>query len=311
MTAKTATHPKNTQALTCLPCVQGVSPSILRVPAQGSDFIFDYLVQVFAHIGRDEWLERLRQRQIFFESAGRFFVLEEKTPFLANAKVYYYRFVKDEQQIGFEHEVVFENSRFMVIDKPHFLPTSPAGRYVKHTLLSRLKLNANNPEITPIHRLDKDTAGLILFCKKPCHRGPYQSLFAANLIKKTYHAIAPYDPNLTLPTTLSLCLQRGEPFYTMQVGQGKINSHTQIELIRHNNQWALYRLLPSTGKLHQLRVHLNYLGIPIKNDPLYPLVNHSTDFDRPLQLLAKSLSFIDPIDKEFYEFFSKKDLSLV
>lgn len=310
MTAKIALNSQINQAFGSLPCIDGVSPSTLTLPAQGCDFIFDYLVQVFGHIERNEWLERLRQKQIFFGHNGRFFVLDEKTPFMPYAKVYYYRFVKDEIPIAFDYELVFENARFMVIDKPHFLPTSPAGRYVKHTLLTRLKHASKNPDLSPIHRLDKDTAGLILFCKEAGYRGAYQSLFAKNAIKKTYHAIAPYDPNLSLPRVVNLHLCRGEPFYTMQVGCGLVNSQTHIELISHNGTWGLYELTPSTGKLHQLRVHLNHLGIPIKNDPFYPLVKHDTSFDKPLQLLAKSLSFVDPIDGKFYEFFSKKSLLL-
>lgn len=310
MTEKMANHLKTTQAFDSLPCIGGVSPSTLTLPAQGGVLMFDYLVQVFDHIDRDEWLQRLRQKQIFFGQGGRFVVVDEAMPFIAYAKVYYYRFVKDEMPIPFDYEVVFENERFMVIDKPHFLPTTPAGRYVQHTLLTRLKLNTKNPDLTPIHRLDKDTAGLILFCKKPCYRSVYQGLFANNAIKKIYHAIAPYDPSLSLPRVVNLNLQRGEPFYTMQVAEGVVNSQTHIELIKYSGTWGLYKLTPSTGKLHQLRVHLNYLGIPIKNDPLYPMLRHEVDFDNPLQLLAKSLSFLDPIDGSFYAFDSNKNLIL-
>ena len=201
----------------------------------------------------------------------------------------------------------------LVIDKPHFLTISPTGQYVQETLLVRLKKQTGNEFLTPIHRLDRETAGVVLFCKRPQSRGIYQQLFADRQVNKIYHAIAAYKAELKFPQNLKLYLDKGTPFYTMQViTHTKTNTETKIELIEHNHSWAKYCLTPTTGKQHQLRVHLNHLGIPIKNDPFYPIVQHKADddFSQPLQLLAKQISFIDPLTKQEMVFNSQLELTL-
>ena len=221
--------------------------------------------------------------------------------------------MSDETPVPFAHEIIYENTHIMAVDKPHFLTVSPAGSYVRQTLLTRLKATTGNAELTPIHRLDRDTAGLILFSKKADTRHLYQALFAHQRIRKIYHAIAPTHPDLTFPLTLSLHLTRSNPFYTMQVDDTKAaNTHTQIALIKHHGALAKYELQPSTGKLHQLRVHMAHLGIAIHNDPYYPNIHHraDNDFSAPLQLLAKSLYFSDPISGETLSLHSRRMLLL-
>lgn len=281
------------------PMMEGVSPSKIYLEkfcdkAKTPALIFDFFCQKFPHITIDEWQRRFDEGLVFWDDG---MPVRADEPYVYGRSVYYYRFLASEVVVPFEHEVIFENQEFMVVDKPHFLTVTPSGDYVKQTLLTRLKHQTNNPDLSPIHRLDKETAGLILISKNPKTRSLYQSLFHTQDIKKIYHAIAPINHELTFPLDLHLHLTRGDPFYIMQVKSEKPNSHTRMTLIKTQGDWAKYELEPSTGKLHQLRVHLNHLGIAIKNDPYYPCVRHkaTNDFTLPLQLLAYSLCFIDPM----------------
>lgn len=292
------------------PMVDGVSPSRLYLEKLDRPPIdlFTFLCQKFPHVGVDEWRRRFVDGLVFWENGE---LATTSTHYMHGRSVYYYRFLYDEVVVPFEHEILFENESFMVVDKPHFLAVTPGGDYVRQTLLTRLKQQTNNPNLSPIHRLDKETAGLILISKNVQTRGIYQSLFAASAIHKIYHAIAPMIEGLVLPINVSLHLMRGEPFYTMAVNAHKLpNSHTYLCQLGVQADWVKYELRPTTGKLHQLRVHLNHLGIPIKNDPYYPVVRHKArnDFRAPLQLLAKSLSFTDPVTGEQMSFHSKRTL---
>lgn len=294
------------------PMIDGVCASTLYLPKLNASppSLFAYLCNKFSHIGADQWRQRFLTQQIL-DSTGK--ALDIDTPYHYGTHIYYYRFVADEPHVPFEHRLIFENDNIMVVDKPHFLTVAPAGNYVRQTLLSRLKQTSNNPHLAPIHRLDKDTAGLILISKNPATRHLYQALFRQQRVHKVYHAIAKIHPNLSLPTKVSLHLERGTPFYVMQVNPHKsANSTTHLDILCTKNGWAKYQLTPTTGKLHQLRAHLNHLGIPIKNDPYYPSITHqaANEFDNPLQLLAKSLAFYEPIDKRDVAFVSPRELCL-
>ena len=287
----------------------GISPSKICLPKYSNPpkTVFVFLCQTFPHINKSTWQARFDEGLVLGVDGVP---LSSDTPYRHGQTIYYYRQVAHEMIVPFEHHVIFENDELMVVDKPHFLTVSPAGQYVQETLLTRLKQQSNNPHLSPLHRLDKDTAGLILVSKNPITRHLYHALFAQNTIKKTYHAIAPYCA-LNFPTTVNLHLERGELFYTMRVNHNKpANTRTDIQLLDRQEDWAKYELTPITGKLHQLRVHLAYLGIPIKNDPFYPNVRHrqAGDFTTPLQLLAKYLSFKDPISGQQFEFASNRQL---
>lgn len=272
--------------------------------------LYQYLCKKFPHISPNTWQERFEQGLVYAENGD---ILTLQSPYIAHQRIFYYRNLDYEIPVPFDHHILFENEHFIAVDKPHFLTVSPTGNYVQQTLLVRLKQQFNNPHLTPIHRLDRETAGVVLFSKKPESRGIYQQLFAEHHIQKTYHCIAPYLPTLTFPMTLQLCMQKSDPFYTMQINDdGIANSETWIDILAINQTQTLakYILKPKTGKQHQLRVHLNHLGIAIINDPLYPTVQHKTDgdFQQPLQLLAKQLEFIDPISQEHHHFSSTFDL---
>lgn len=271
--------------------------------------IFDYLCQHFSHITAIEWQQRFEQGLVIDQHGQALQLDSAYTPL---CHIYYYRFIADEIHVPFKENILFENDDLMVVDKPHFLTMSPTGQYVQETLLVRLKKATGNAELTPIHRLDRETAGVVLFSKRRESRGAYQQMFAQGQVEKEYHAIAAYRPELILPCDVDLRLEKGQPFYTMQVVEGAANSSTYIELLEHNTVWAKYRLLPRTGKQHQLRVHLNHLGIPIRYDSFYPTLAHKKpgDFSQALQLLAKQISFLDPVTGSRQLFCSEYALQL-
>ncbi|WP_425918342.1 pseudouridine synthase [Acinetobacter sp. TSRC1-2] len=293
------------------PMIDGVSASKVFLPKMkpAPTTVYQYLCQQFAHIDVSEWQQRFTDGLIY-DALGR--ILKLSSEYIENSHVFYYRFLAHEIHVPFEHEILFENEHFLVIDKPHFLTISPTGQYVQETLLVRLKKQTGNEFLTPIHRLDRETAGVVLFSKQVSTRAIYQDIFAQRQVKKTYHAIAPFHADLTLPCYTRYRMEKGEPFYTMQVVEGAINSETEIDLIEHDSAWAKYELKPITGKQHQLRVHLSSLGIAIKNDPFYPVVQHKreNDFSTPLQLLAKHIRFNDPITTQEMEFSSNFELTL-
>ena len=297
------------------PMRDGVSASQVFLPQLSQtdihiQTIFVFLCQHFPHISTDEWAKRF-DNQLVFNAQNQ--VLTRDTPYLPEQHIYYYRELAHEVEVPFAHQILFENEHLMVVDKPHFLTVSPTGQYVQQTLLTRLKYETDNPELSPIHRLDRETAGLILFSKKSEIRHLYQQLFADRQVEKIYNAIAPFNQHLQFPLEFKAHLTKGEPFYTMQIIEGEPeNSCTMIGVLEVQNGWAKYELKPITGKQHQLRVHMNALGLPLKNDQFYPMIKHAdkADFSQPLQLLAKSIEFIDPISHTEMRFESLQDLTL-
>jgi tRNA pseudouridine32 synthase/23S rRNA pseudouridine746 synthase len=236
-------------------------------------------------------------------------------PYHPNKHLLYFRRLAREPEIPFEETILFQDEHILVADKPHFLPVTPSGLYLHQTLLNRLKKRTGIQTLSPIHRIDRDTAGLVVFSIQASERAQYQNLFRDRAVKKVYEAIAPYSEALNKKLPLRYCnrLEESEHFLQMQEVAGEPNTDTYIELIEDLKPWARYRLTPGSGKKHQLRCHLNMLNIPIKNDQIYPLLTpyqeYDLDFDKPLQLLAKSLYFNDPITKEPRVFSSQKEIA--
>ena len=234
-------------------------------------------------------------------------VVTETTVLPVGAHVYFYRELRDEASVPFDIPILYRDDDIVVVDKPHFLATMPRGRHVAQTALVRLRRELDLPELSPAHRLDRLTAGVLLFTTRRELRGAYQSLFARGLVGKTYLARAAVNPNLELPMVLRsrIAKRRGQ----LQVVEepGEPNAETLIELIDSD---GLYRLTPRTGRTHQLRVQMASLGLPIVGDPLYPNVVDVApgDFSRPLQLLAYSLGFEDPRTGELRVFTSRRTL---
>ena len=218
-------------------------------------------------------------------------------------KVYYFREVPDEKPIPFEEQILHLDEHLLVADKPHFLPVMPAGEYVNETLLARLSKRVGNSNLVPIHRIDRLTAGLVLFSTNPESRGRYQALFRERKIEKRYEAICPALPGLEFPRCERLHMVDGEPFFLMKRGDGEPNSETRIEVLeKHGEHWR-YALYPVTGRKHQLRLQMASLGAGICNDPFYPELlergrRDQDDYTNPLKLLARGLEFRDPLTGE-------------
>ncbi|MBV8660102.1 MAG: RluA family pseudouridine synthase [Burkholderiales bacterium] len=290
-----------------LPQREGVGPSYAWLPAGKWPSLLAYLAERFAHLEPGILEGRLARGELVNDE-GRPFAVD--SPYRAGIRIWYYRDVPPEIPVPFEERVLYRDERILVADKPHFLSISPAGKYLKETLLTRLRHKLNLPDLTPVHRLDRETAGVVMFCHHVPSRGAYQRLFQTRQISKVYEAIAPYREDLALPHVHRSLLEEGEGFFTMHEVPGEPNSETRIDLIERRGDWAHYCLEPHTGRKHQLRVHMAALGIPIKDDPWYPevLPDKGEDFSRPLRLLARSISFIDPLSGEPRTFTSEQTL---
>jgi tRNA pseudouridine32 synthase/23S rRNA pseudouridine746 synthase len=277
-----------------LPMRDGVSASTVTLPAGSWSTLLDFLCDNFKGISRETWLARM-DAGLVTDPDGK--PLGAGTAFQAQSIVHYYRALEQETPIPFEEHILFQDGYIIAVDKPHFLPVMPAGKYLQETLLVRLKRKTGIDALTPMHRLDRETAGVMLFVIRPETRGAYQSLFLHKRVQKKYLAIAPYSENLALPLTRKSRLQVSGHFMRMQEVPGAPNSETHIELIEHRNGLGRYALTPVTGKKHQLRVHMAALGTPILGDRIYPdyVAEQQESFENPLQLLASEIAFIDPV----------------
>ena len=293
---------------------EGVSASRVYLPAdQTHANLLTFFVKQFPHIEEDEWLSRFNEGLILDQEG---YALDANDAYLPSTHLIYFRRLDREPEIPFEEQILYQDEHILVADKPHFLPVTPSGLYLHQTLLNRLKKKTGIQTLSPIHRIDRDTAGLVIFTINPNERAQYQNLFRDRVVKKVYEAIAPYSKELEqkLPMTYQSRLEESERFLQMHEIEGKPNSDTLVELIEIKEPWAKYRLTPGSGKKHQLRCHLNALQIPIKNDQIYPVLTpyqeYDLDFSKPLQLLAKEISFRDPITGQSREFVSQLALFL-
>jgi tRNA pseudouridine32 synthase/23S rRNA pseudouridine746 synthase len=235
-------------------------------------------------------------------------VITATTALPAGSHVYLYRELREEVPVPFDIPVLYRDDDIVVVDKPHFLATMPRGRHVAQTALVRLRRELGLPELSPAHRLDRLTAGVLLFTTRRELRGRYQTLFSKGQVHKTYLARAAVDPGLQLPTVLRSRIIKRRGYLQAVEEPGQPNAETLVELVQPD---GLYRLTPRTGRTHQLRVHMASLGLPIQGDPLYPEIVDvpADDFTRPLQLLAHSTEFKDPLTGESRRFVSRRSLT--
>lgn len=271
------------------------TPSRIQLPPGPWPTVLDALCARFPAIDRDTWRSRFARGRVL-DASGE--ALTEAAPFRVGAEIRYYREVEAEPRLAVEEFILHIDDHLIVVDKPHFLPVTPGGIYVNETLLARLVKRFDDIDIVPLHRLDRLTAGVMLFSNQPATRSRYQSLFRDRAIQKRYEALAPPLPMTTWPVQRSSRLMRGEPFFRTQEVAGEPNAVTRIDVIERGAHAWRYALEPVTGRKHQLRVHMAALGAPIHNDPLYPqLAEYAPDdLQRPLKLLARSLMFTDPLD---------------
>jgi tRNA pseudouridine32 synthase/23S rRNA pseudouridine746 synthase len=270
-----------------------------------------------------DWPERLARGDVL-DAQGR--AVGARDAVVPGQLLWYWRSLPAEPRVPFELEVLHRDDELLVVDKPHFLPVAPSGRYLQETVLVRLKRQLGLDELVALHRLDRETAGVLLFSLRPQSRNAYHALWRQRQVHKVYEAVAPWRAGLALPATVSHRLEEpaDERFMQMQVRPGEPNAHTRVELLRRlgparagplvEAPLALYRLQPLTGRRHQLRAQMNALGLPIVGDRIYPVLwpepaaDAAPDWRQPLQLLARAIAFTDPVTGQHRQFTSRRRL---
>lgn len=312
-----ARPPKNLH----IPMRNGVSASSLALPSVRQPpwaTVLAALAHLLPKVPHAEWHARMANGQVM-DAQGQ--ALPPDAPFQKCLRVYYWRDLPQEPPIPFAHTVLFRDDHLLVADKPHFLPVTPGGRYVKETLLARLKDSLNLPELSPLHRLDRETAGVVAFCLRPQDRDAYQRLFRERQVHKVYEAMAALSP--AVPSTVCPLTRRSHirenpaQFFRMEEALPAENlppnSETHIELLAEQHGHGLFRLTPISGKRHQLRVHMAALGWPLVGDQFYPDVlrapGEHEDFAQPLRLLSRELAFADPVTGQARVFTSQQNLA--
>lgn len=283
------------------PVRDGIPASRLQLPPGPWTTLLQTLCAQFPGVDETTWRDRFARGRVL-DAQGQ--ALDVRAPYRCGAEVQYFREVADEPVIPFAESIVFADAHIVVANKPHFLPVAPTGAYVRETLLTRLLQRFDNPDLVPLHRIDRDTAGLVLFSADRRSRARYQALFRERRISKHYLALAPPLPHLAYPHVHRSRLQAGEPFFRMAEVPGEANSETLIAVVARDDRRWTYRLQPVTGRKHQLRVHMATLGAPILHDRFYPQLQEAAadDFSRPLALFAESLEFVDPLSGQARRF---------
>ena len=290
------------------------SPSKLSLPQHnpGVVTVLEFLVLKFPGITSDVWLKRMAEGKVHWHDGS---LISAQTLYVAQQRVYYYREVSHEPAIPFVEKIIYEDELILVAYKPHFLPVMPGGRFVEECLQNRLRHKSGNQQLQAVHRIDNDTAGLVLFSVNCETRGLYHNLFATHQVSKTYQAIAKINNkvvNVNQQWEVINRLEKSEPRFLMHIVEGPANSHSQVCCLKKNADRALFELNPITGKTHQLRVHMQSLGWPLLNDTYYPHLQQKKldDYSKPLQLLAQKIQFIDPVTQQKKFFSSDTELNL-
>ncbi|MGC4987720.1 RluA family pseudouridine synthase [Nocardia salmonicida] len=277
-----------------LPKRHGLDPARLRLPEDGQwATVRDHLVERLPRVDP----ARIDAMLVAGEIVDLEGPLAPDAPFVPGGAVWFHRDLPVEIEVPFDIGIVHRDDDILVIDKPHFLATIPRGQHILQTALVRLRNDLELPDLIPAHRLDRVTAGLLLFVVNPARRGAYQTMFHRKTVRKEYEAIAPYDPALELPRTVRSRIIKEKQVLAAYEVDGEPNAETEVELVEHRDGLGRYRLRPHTGRTHQLRIHMNGLGVPILGDDFYPVITDKPvdDYTRPLQLLAASLEFTDPV----------------
>jgi tRNA pseudouridine32 synthase/23S rRNA pseudouridine746 synthase len=284
-------------------------PSRLYLPKfdRAPETIFQYLLARFPQVDAATWRERMSRGAITLSDGT---TLNEDSPYRHGVTVFYRKEVPSEPALREEPAVLYRDEEIIVVDKPHGMPVTPSGQHIERSLFIRVQRMTGLPDLTPVHRLDLDTAGLVLFTIKENARAAYSRLFAEGRIEREYLAVGHVN---TAPQQafwhIENRIEGGDPWFLQRIVEGRVNAITDIELIDAQSNLGWFRLLPQTGKRHQLRLHMASIGCPIVGDPFYPILTSQRDPDLPLQLLARRLAFIDPLSGEARSFTSARNLS--
>ncbi|MFG6414209.1 pseudouridine synthase [Roseateles sp. DC23W] len=276
-----------------LPLRDGVAASAVFCPPGTWATMADFLAERLPRV--DDWIERLARGDVVDDHGHPL-----DGAYRPNRRVYYWRHLETEPDIPGHERIVFQDAHLLVVDKPHFLPVTPSGIYARQTLMARLRHATGLADLIPIHRLDRETAGLVVFSVRREDRDAYHRLFRERAVDKVYEAVAPAgDGPWPRVVRHRLAEPDGDGFMQMQVVAGEPNAETRIDLVeRLDGGLARYELRPLTGQRHQLRVQMNALGLPLVGDRIYPVLQPHENpprFDAPLQLVAREIAFTDPI----------------
>lgn len=293
------THPVTARPADASTCV---------LPPGPWNTLLEALCAHFPAISHECWRDRLARGRVLDSQMQP---LAATTPYQSGLRIHYFREVHNERTVPFDEQILYLDDHLLVADKPPFLPVIPSGNHVEQTLLRRLNRRLDNPDLQPLHRLDRHTRGLVLFSVNRATRASYQGLFRDQQIRKIYEAIAPALPLIQFPHVRQSRIERDARFFRSREVAGPCNAETRIDLIEQRGMRCRYRLEPVTGKKHQLRLHLTALGAPIENDAFYPDVNDALaeDYSRPLQLLARELEFTDPVTGVNHHFMTQQALA--
>lgn len=289
--------------------IMSMMRSRLYLPKLGSPpaTILKYLGERFPHIPEDVWRDRMARGRVT-QNAGT--AITADTPYQHGLTIYYFKEQPAEPESMVSEAVLFRDSEILVVDKPHGMRVTPSGDHVERALLSRLQRSTGLSSLVPLHRLDQDTAGLVLFSVNPQTRARYHALFDKRAVERRYIAIARAGGSPSQKQwIIENRLERGDPWYRQQIVQGRPNAVTKIEWIRAIEGLAVFHLHPRTGRKHQLRVHMASIGFPILGDVLYPQQREPQSFDPPLQLLAYELRFTDPVTGDAHVFTTSQELA--
>lgn len=314
-----------------LPVRDGVNATRLRLPDEGPwETALDYMMHRWGHIDPQGIEDRFDAGEIVGEAG---IALDRTTPMQDHTFIWYYRTLPPEARIPVELSILHQDDHLLVVDKPHFLPTTPGGTYIQESALVRLRNQLGLPDLIPMHRLDRMTAGILLLSTNPETRGKYQVLFEKRQVQKEYECVsaaepAPGHPAVDFPAVVRNRMTKSRSYLLAEVVDGEPNAETRIERLHtfdaggtvrgtdggpdvDAQRRALYRLEPHSGKTHQLRVHMASLGLGIVNDAFYPeLLDKAPDnYAKPLQLLARGIRFVDPISGNPVEYRSRLELS--
>jgi tRNA pseudouridine32 synthase / 23S rRNA pseudouridine746 synthase len=290
------------------------SPSIVTISSlKNGHTVFEFLCSCFPKISQSAWQNRIESGNVFYEYGKP---VEMQDIAKAGAKIFYYREVENETIIPFKEKILFADEHILVVDKPHFLPVIPSGKYVNETLLNRLKKSTGLDDIVPVNRLDRETAGIVLFSIDKRSRDAYYNLFRNRLVYKTYKAVSMENQDINVNKwRIENRLVQGDPWFRMKCSDedtNKVNAISDIILDKCEMGFCYFSLHPETGQKHQLRVHMSLLGYPVLNDRFYPTLfpEEADDFSKPLKLLAEKLTFKDPLTGKLQEFHTEQSLSV-
>jgi tRNA pseudouridine32 synthase/23S rRNA pseudouridine746 synthase len=285
-------------------------PSVVTLPATQAPYpsIVEFLCRAFPGISRDQWVHRIHEGKVLGDQGEP---ITTETKYSPSQRIFYFREVETEPVIPFAEKILFQDDELLVACKPHFLPVTPGGRYVEECLLNRLRSRTGLADLAPLHRLDRETAGIVIFSVNPKTRGTYHELFMRRKVEKIYHALAEVNqPPQKNQWAVENRIVRGEPRFRMKTVTGAANACSHVQLLEVKGNRGLFRLQPVTGKTHQLRLHMSGLGFGIINDRVYPELQpeRDDDYDQPLQLLAREIRFHDPVAGTGREFRSEREL---